>query len=99
MVAIRAALVLESAAGRRSVPIGTGPLRIGADGSCDLVLRREGVMPEHALVWLRDDFVMLHVVHQGALCLVNGEPLAWAMLEDGDQVSLGEASFTVSIHG
>lgn len=95
--AVKANLVLESAAGSRSIPLGTGPLRIGADSGCDLVLRQDGVMPEHALAWLREDVVMLHVVHQGAPCLVNGEPLAWAMLEDGDRVSLGDASFVVSI--
>lgn len=96
---VKASLVLESAAGNRSVPVGVTPLRIGSEGSCDLVLRRDGVAPEHALAWVRDDVVMLHVIHQGAPCLVNGRQMSWAMLEDGDEVRLGEATFTVSIQG
>lgn len=94
---VRASLVLDSMAGKRSVPVGGVPVRIGSDGACDLVLRREGVAPEHVLVWLRDDAVMLHVIQQGASCLVNGQQIGWAMLEDGDEVALGEASFKVSI--
>lgn len=93
----RAALVLESAAGRRSVPISGVPLRIGSDGDCDLVLRQDGVMPEHAMAWLRDGSIVLHVIHQHATCLVNGEPTTWAMLDDGDELRVGEARITISI--
>ncbi len=96
---IRAALVLESSAGRRIVPVGGVPLRIGSDGACDLVLRQDGVMPEHAMAWVRDGAIVLHVIHQHASCLVNGEPTTWAMLEDGDEVRFGEAKVTVSIQG
>jgi len=95
----RAALVLESPAGKRSVPIGSVPLRIGSSGDCDLVLRQEGVMPEHAMAWVRDGSIVLHVIHQHATCLVNGEPTTWAMLDDGDEVWFGEAKVRISIQG
>ena len=95
----RAALVLESAAGKRSVPIGAVPLRIGSDGDCDLVLRQDGVMPEHAMAWVRDGSIVLHVIHQHATCLVNGDPTTWAMLDDGDEVWFGEAKVRISIQG
>ena len=94
---VRAALVLESMAGSRKVPVGAMPLRVGSDGACDLVLRQEGVMPEHAMAWIRDDVMVLHVIHQHATCLVNGEPMSWAVLEDGDEVRFGEARLTVSL--
>jgi hypothetical protein len=98
-VTTRAALVLESAAGKRSVPVGGVPLRIGSNGDCDLVLRQDGVMPEHAMAWVREGSIVLHVIHQHATCLVNGEPTTWAMLDDGDEVSFGEAKVRISIQG
>ena len=94
---VRASLILESAAGTRRVPLRAGPLSIGSDSNCDLVLRQDGVLPEHAIAWLRDGVVMLHVVHQGAHSLVNGHPSSWAMLEDGDTVELGDAVLRISI--
>lgn len=94
---VRAALVLESPAGARKVPVGTMPMRIGSDGGCDLVLRQDGVMPEHAMAWVREDVVVLHVIEQHASCLVNGQTMTWAVLEDGDEVRFGDARLTVSV--
>ena len=93
----RASLILEAPAGNRHVRLSTTPLRIGSDASCDLVLRQDGVRPEHALAWQREDVVMLHTIDPRATSLVNGAPMSWAMLEDGDEVRLGEATLRVGI--
>ncbi len=90
-------LVLQSAAGMRTIPIGVRPLRIGSASTCDLVLpAQEDIAPEHVFVWQREDDVILHVVGAGAQCTVNGVSVTWARLDDGDAVEIGSSKLRVA---
>ena len=89
-------LLLTSAVGVRRVPVLGRPIRIGSARDCDLVLpAREGVAPEHAMIWRRGDAVILHVIDPQALCLVNGEDVSWASLDDGDALAIGDVILRV----
>jgi curved DNA-binding protein CbpA len=91
-------LLLRAAGGTRRIPIGRSPLRIGSDDVCDVVLPSwAGVSPEHATVWRRDDALILHVVDPSATCTVNGRALAWAVLDDGDELQLGEITLAIEV--
>lgn len=101
METVDAYLVLQSSAGERRVPIRSAPLRIGSAPHCDLVPPAHlDLAPEHALFWQTDGLVLMHGIDSNAAtCLVNGQPMVWARLEDGDTVQLGKASFSISVAG
>lgn len=98
---IEAYLVLESAVGRRRVPIQTVPISIGSHPNCELVLSADlGIAPQHALIWQRDGVILIHVIApRAAACLVNDFPMTWASLEDGDVILLGDARFLIETRG
>ncbi len=91
-------LLLFASVGVRRVPIAERPIRIGSAGDCDLVLPdREGVAPEHALVWRRGDSVVLHVTDPAGECFVNGRASTWATLEHGDELRVGKVELRIEI--
>lgn len=98
---VEAYLVLESAVGRRRVPIQTVPLSIGSHPNCELVLSVDlGIAPQHALIWQREGVILIHVIApRAAACLVNDFPMTWASLEDGDVILLGDARFLIEARG
>jgi VWFA-related protein len=67
-----------------------GPVTIGTAATCTLQLpAEEGVENEHARLWWRDGSPMVHSLGRDALTLLNGEPVRWASLGDGDQLTVG----------
>lgn len=83
--------------GRRtlSLDLPPHPVTVGAGESCWLRLHRaEGVAPEHFRLWWRDGHPMLHHVAAGYQTFVNGHPVIWASLRDGDEIAIGTAVLT-----
>ncbi len=90
-------LLLESAMGTRRLPMGDKPVSIGSSPSCDVVLpEREDVALEHALVWQHGSRVILHA-GLSAVCFVNGAPVTWGLLDDGDELQIGGYTLRVSM--
>ena len=86
----RVELVMDSPAGRRRVAVEEKPISVGSHDHCELVLAAaDGVAPEHALIWRNSHSVLLHTTDPGARCIVNGRPVTWVSLEDGDTVEIG----------
>lgn len=75
--------------------IGSQPFAIGSDRSCGLMVGGLGTNGGAiaARIWAHDDRFMLHVLAKEPAVLVNGQPMVWAMLEDGDQLQFGDGIF------
>lgn len=91
-------LALTGGSGTRRVPLGGMPVRIGSDDSCDVVLHDEAVLDEHALIWWRDDLLLLHALDPAEPCLVNARPTSWATLENGDVLQIGSTVMRIEIN-
>ena len=66
------------------------PLAIGTSPESDIRMAKgHGAAPDHALIWRHGSDVLLHALGE-ARCVVNGEPMAWAALDPGDVVEMGE---------
>jgi hypothetical protein len=88
-------LVPETAPGR-PLAINERPLRIGSEPEFEVVVPDPlaAVARIEARIWYQDGRSFLHAVSGGEAILVNNEPLTWAVLEDGDRVRVGRATFT-----
>ncbi|MFA7248872.1 MAG: FHA domain-containing protein [Dehalococcoidia bacterium] len=95
---VTAHLELTSSPEHARVAVGLRPLRVGSREDCDVVLQGEGVAPDHALVWVRGDAVLLHCLESEGACFVNGRPMTWAKLDDGDRIQLGDNELVVGLH-
>ncbi len=69
--------------------LGRAPFTVGSRGGCDLLLSGEGIAPRHLRLWHREGRFMLHDLTRRGEVLVNGRPVLWAVLEDGDSIELG----------
>lgn len=68
----------------------TGPFAAGSSGECLLQLPAgPGVQALHARLWWRDGRLMVHSLAPGGQTLVNGNPVEWVSLSDGDQLTIG----------
>jgi len=75
------------------------PLSIGSDPACDVILEPQGheVEPVHARIWHRQERFMIHRLSEQGELLVAGRPLVWAVLENGDELSIGPHRITFEI--
>ena len=87
---LSAAAFIESVSGRHRFGIGGRPLRIGVDPGCDVRIPDSGANVD-ARIWLHGDRYLLHVAAGGVL--VNGASASWAVLDDGDILEIGDATF------
>ena len=87
---LSAAAFIESVSGRHRFGIGGRPLRIGLDPGCDVRVPEGGANVD-ARIWLHGDRYLLHVAAGGVL--VNGASASWAVLDDGDILEIGNATF------
>jgi hypothetical protein len=64
---------------------------VGSDPDCEIVLEpAEGLtVPQLARIWPREDRFMLHLLAPDVPASVQGRPLVWVVLEDGDLIELG----------
>jgi len=46
-------------------------------------------------IWAEEDRVVLHTIEGKDAVSVNGAPAVWAFLEDGDEIAIGGARFTL----
>ncbi len=82
--------VMRGPATIEMIEIDGGPVTIGSAATCTLQLPAEaGVASEHARLWWRDGSPMVHSLGTSAPTLLNGEPVQWASLADGDQLTVG----------
>ncbi len=80
---------IETASGAHRYGIADWPLRIGTDAGCDVVLPQSG--PLEARIWPHGDRYMLRVV--SGPVRVGGEAATWVVLDDGDILEIGDATF------
>ncbi|MER3448659.1 MAG: hypothetical protein C4315_02445 [Chloroflexota bacterium] len=75
--------------------VGAEPQTIGWAESCQIRLpQAPGVAAEHVRVWLQDARLILHHLSPETTTLVNGEPVVWASVGQGDEFKVGPYIFT-----
>lgn len=92
-------ITVDSGAGRLGVfSIPVGWTRIGRSRSCALQLEDRSVSRRHALLIRTPDEDDLRVIDDRSLSgvLVNGKPVCWAALTDGDRIGIGCFELTVA---
>lgn len=73
-------------------------LTLGSGRTCGLRLTETtGVLDEHVRVWWRGEHLMAHSLERSRPAMVNGRPVDWAVLEDGDRLTLGPNEVLVRI--
>ncbi len=70
------------------------PLVIGRSLDCDWILEHRGISRRHAEILLNAGQYVLHDLNSLNGVRVNGFKIDQVMLEEGDQISLGDAQFT-----
>ena len=96
----RYALALESAAGTRRIGVSDRPVRIGTGPDVDIVPpgTAAGDEPrEYALIWPNGNGLVLHASGRDEECRVNGEPVTWARLDDGDTIAVAGMVLAVQV--
>lgn len=95
---VEAFLVLPDMGGARRISVPPAPLLIGSAEHCDVVFPAElGVAPEHAIVWLAGDEVMLRVPDPETEVLVGEQSMSFAGLQDGDLIRLGQVLLRIAV--
>lgn len=80
---------------QQSLVIDGNPLTIGFSSDCDVVLpHTNGTAVERVRVWRRDGRFMLHNLSRGDGVRVDGKPVSWVVLEDGDEIELNGSRLT-----
>ncbi len=96
-------LVLRFSSGTlagQQVPINKSEIRIGSDSHLnDLAISDPSLMPEHARIVVDNDRYIIQRRDTQSLLIVNFQPVEYAILQDSDQVTLGQPglSFTAQI--
>lgn len=71
---------------------------LGSGRTCALRLSEEtGVLDEHLRIWWRGEHLMAHSLDRARPAMVNGRAIDWAVLEDGDRLTLGGHEVLVRI--
>jgi hypothetical protein len=71
-------------------PIGDSPIELGFTTDCGIVLPDESRHRwERVRVWRREGRYMLHNISRMGTVTVGGRPAIWVVLEDGDEIQLG----------
>jgi hypothetical protein len=94
------ALLREKGGEGREFFLGVEPVVIGASpAAATIVLNGDGIAPEHARIWLRQERYLLH--HVGGLSrktYVSGQEADWVVLEAGDEVTIGSHRLVFEDH-
>lgn len=72
-----------------------GTLSIGSAPESDIVFSGEGVASHHARIWVRDEKVMLHHLADGYETRIAGQPIDWAQVDPGSEVTVGSGTLLV----
>jgi len=88
------AICLEGENG--AVALGARAIVVGTGETCDVVAPAPAPDTEIAVsIWAEEDRVVLHTIEGRDAVSVNGAPAVWAFLEDGDEIAIGRARFTL----
>lgn len=84
-------VVIEGTEAGRAVYVREQPVTLGSDADCTLRLADSmgQVGGHHARVWLREGRYMLHHLDERRTTLVGERPVRWAVLEPGDEITIG----------
>jgi hypothetical protein len=90
--AVKADAWLEVSDGGDRYPLQDEPVTVGFTGDCSINLARgETFGPERVRIWRREGAYMLHKLSRFGTVTVSGKPAAaWIVLEDGDEIVLGD---------
>jgi hypothetical protein len=78
--------------GPQTYPLGDWPVTVGFTTDCTLCLPEAASGDsERVRIWRREGRYMLHTLSRVGTVLVAGKPATWAILEDGDEVQIGQA--------
>ena len=97
---LRGVLTLANGAdGPRRFVVAAEPVTIGSDLGCTIVLPDASgrVAPRAVRVWLREDKFMLHRLPRRANPMSGERGPRWAVLESGDEISVGPYRFSFEI--
>lgn len=84
-------LRLPGPEGEKVYRIGESPVTIGFGPDCDLRMPDAGAnRGERARIWPRDGRFMLHSLSMMGQVTVSGRPAGWVVLEEGDDIQLGQ---------
>lgn len=82
----------------RRIGVYPTPIVIGSADDCAAVFPADlGIAPRHAIFWLAGREVILRAPDPAAPVIVDGRPVRFVRLEDGDRVRLGELALTVRV--
>jgi hypothetical protein len=95
----RVEFIFDRAGREGRVSLGEKALALGTGPDSDVRLAKaSGAAPEHALIWRHRGDVILHALDE-ARCLVNGEPMVWAALDDGDTIEIAGVTLRMKLNG
>jgi Mg-chelatase subunit ChlD len=84
-------LQMSSVDGPQTYPLGDWPITVGFTSDCSLRLLEVATpSSERVRIWRREGRYMLHNLSRMGAVLVSGKPVTWAILEDGDEVQVGQ---------
>jgi hypothetical protein len=70
--------------------VGEAPITLGTQPGCEIRLPEiPQLAGEHVRLWVRDGKLMLHHLARHEKTLLAGNPITWASLSPGDEVSIG----------
>ena len=88
-------VALDGDAAGTAYQFGAVPITLGSAASSDVRIDASAdVAPRHALLWMKDDKMMLR--HVGGIrrkTLVTGRPADWLILDDRDEIRIGAQRF------
>jgi Mg-chelatase subunit ChlD len=91
----RAWVWVVSPSGEESHPLGDAPVTIGFAPDCGIRLPDgAGKRWEKVRIWRREGRFMLHNLSRMGAVSVGGQPVTWAVLEDGDEIRMGPSVLT-----
>jgi Mg-chelatase subunit ChlD len=92
-------LQLRSGDESLTYPLGDWPVTVGSTSDCALRLPEESLTAsERVRIWRREGRFMLHNLSRMGVVLIGGKPVTWAILEDGDEVQLGQTRLVFREH-
>lgn len=84
-------LVLDGPQRGATLELGDEPVTLGTHADCTLQLRESDgeVTPRHARIWRSAGRYTIHHLAPAGVTRVGGKEVDWAVLEPGDQISIG----------
>lgn len=80
-------------------PISTDPIVLGRSSGCDIVIMDGVVSRRHCEIWRERDGIHLRDLDSSNASFVNGQPVEAAILNVGDEVTIGGYTFVVAQAG